>query len=134
MNNQNDIMETMGRNQVNDELNKIDRSVSRMFLVLVLAIFSIATMFVVYVMQTMKTNEVKKDVNVVSTKVDTAISVSTNINKNLTTINEKLDRSIENNQELIDNIDNVSGNVNNVNRSIQKVGKKVDTLIIYIKK
>ena len=134
MANQNDIMETMGRNQVNEELEKIDRSVSRMFLVLVLAVFSIATMFVVYVMQTIKSDEVKKDVNVVSTKVDTAISVTKDINKNLTTINQKLDESIENNEQLINGIDDVSKDVGKVNRSVQKVGKGVDTLIIYIKK
>lgn len=134
MKNQNDIMETMGRNQVNDELEKIDRSVSRMFLVLVLSAFSILTMFIVYFIQTSKTNEVKKDITFVSDKVDTTIGVVQNINQNLTTINQKLDESIENNRNLIDGIDDVSNGVSKVNRSVQKVGKSVDTLIIYIKK
>lgn len=134
MKNQNDIMETMGRNQVNEELEKIDRSVSRMFLVLILAAFSIATMFVVYYMQTTKTIEVKKDITSVSNKVDTTISVVQSINQNLTTINEKLDQNIQSNEHLINGIGDVSNDVNKVNRSVQKVGKSVDTLIIYIKK
>lgn len=134
MKNQNDIMETMGRNQMNEELEKIDRSVSRMFLVLILTAFSIATMFVVYYMQTTKTIEVKKDITSVSNKVDTTISVIQSINQNLTTINEKLDENIQSNEHLINDIDGVSNDVNKVNRSVQKVGKNVDTLIIYIKK
>jgi hypothetical protein len=134
MKNQNDIMETMGRNQVNEELEKIDRSVSRMFLVLIVAAFSIATMVVAYFIQTTKTIEVKKDVNFVSTKVDTAISVTKDINQNLIRINEKLDESIQGNQNLMNGIGDVSSDVNKVNRSVQKVGKSVDTLIIYIKK
>jgi len=134
MKNQNDIMETMGRNQVNEELEKIDRSVSRMFLVLIVAAFSIATMVVAYFIQTTKTIEVKKDVNFVSTKVDTAISVTKDINQNLIRINEKLDESIQGNQNLMNGICDVSSDVNKVNRSVQKVGKSVDTLIIYIKK
>lgn len=134
MKNQNDIMETMGKNQVNEELEKIDRSVSRMFLVLILAAFSIASMFVVYYMQTTKTIEVKKDITSVSNKVDTTISVVQSINQNLTTINEKLDQNIQSNEHLINGIDGVSNDVNKVNRSVQKVGKNVDTLIIYFKK
>lgn len=134
MKNQNDIMETMGRNQINEELKKIDSSVSRMFLILVIAAFSIATMIVVYMMQTTKTNEVKKDVDIVSTKIDTAINVVENVNQNLTTINQKLDENIRSNENLMDGIDDVSNDVNKVNRSVQKVGKSVDTLIIYIKK
>ena len=134
MKNQNDIMETMGRNQVNEELEKIDRSVSRMFLVLIVAAFSIATMVVAYFIQTTKTIEVKKDVNIVSTKVDTAISITKDINQNLISINQKLDESIQSNQNLMNGIGDVSSDVNKVNRSVQKVGKSVDTLIIYIKK
>jgi uncharacterized protein YoxC len=134
MKNQNDIMETMGRNQINEELKKIDSSVSRMFLILVIAAFSIATMIVVYMMQTTKTNEVKKDVDIVSTKIDTAINVVENVNQNLTTINQKLDENIRSNENLMDGIGDVSNDVNKVNRSVQKVGKSVDTLIIYIKK
>jgi uncharacterized protein YoxC len=134
MKDQNDIMETMGRNQMNEELEKIDRSVNRMFLVLVLAAFSILTMFVVYYMQTTKTIEVKKELTSVSDKVDTAINVVENINQNLTTINQKLDESIQSNEHLINGIGDVSNDVNKVNRSVQKVGKSVDTLIIYIKK
>lgn len=134
MKNQNDIMETMGRNQINEELKKIDSSVSRMFLILVIAAFSIATMIVVYMMQTTKTNEVKKDVDIVSTKIDTAINVVENVNQNLTTINQKLDQNIRSNENLMDGIGDVSNDVNKVNRSVQKVGKSVDTLIIYIKK
>lgn len=134
MKNQNDIMETMGRNQVNEELEKIDRSVSRMFLVLIVAAFSIATMVVAYFIQTTKTIEVKKDVNFVSTKVDTAISVTKDINQNLIRINEKLDESILGNQNLMNGISDVSSDVNKVNHSVQKVGKSIDTLIIYINK
>jgi len=134
MKNQNDIMETMGRNQVNEELEKIDRSVSRMFLVLIVAAFSIATMVVAYFIQTTKTIEVKKDVNFVSTKVDTAISVTKDINQNLIRINEKLDESILGNQNLMNGIGDVSSDVNKVNHSVQKVGKSIDTLIIYINK
>jgi len=134
MKNQNDIMETMGRNQINEELKKIDSSVSRMFLILAIAAFSIATMIVVYMMQTTKTNEVKKDVDIVSTKIDTAINVVENVNQNLTTINQKLDENIRSNENLMDGIGDVSNDVNKVNRSVQKVGKSVDTLIIYIKK
>jgi hypothetical protein len=124
----------MGRNQINEELKKIDSSVSRMFLILVIAAFSIATMIVVYMMQTTKTNEVKKDVDIVSTKIDTAINVVENVNQNLTTINQKLDQNIRSNENLMDGIGDVSNDVNKVNRSVQKVGKSVDTLIIYIKK
>jgi uncharacterized protein YoxC len=134
MKNQNDIMETMGRNQVNEELEKIDRSVSRMFLVLIVAAFSIATMFVVYYMQTTKTIEVKKNITSVSNKVDTTIGVVQSINQNLTTINEKLDQNIQSNEHLINGIGDVSNDVNKINRSVQKVGKSVDTIIIYIKK
>jgi hypothetical protein len=134
MKNQNDIMETMGRNQVNEELEKIDRSVSRMFLVLIVAAFSIATMVVAYFIQTTKTIEVKKDVNFVSTKVDTAISVTKDINQNLIGINQKLDESILGNQNLMNGIGDVSSDVNKVNHSVQKVGKSIDTLIIYINK
>jgi uncharacterized protein YoxC len=134
MKNQNDIMETMGRNQVNEELEKIDRSVSRMFLVLIVAAFSIATMVVAYFIQTTKTIEVKKDVNFVSTKVDTAISVTKDINQNLISINQKLDESILGNQNLMNGIGDVSSDVNKVNHSVQKVGKSIDTLIIYINK
>jgi hypothetical protein len=134
MKNQNDIMETMGRNQVNEELEKIDRSVSRMFLVLIVAAFSIATMVVAYFIQTTKTIEVKKDVNFVSTKVDTAISVTKDINQNLISINQKLDESIIGNQNLMNGIGDVSSDVNKVNHSVQKVGKSIDTLIIYINK
>jgi len=134
MKNQNDIMETMGRNQVNEELEKIDRSVSRMFLVLIVAAFSIATMVVAYFIQTTKTIEVKKDVNIVSTKVDTAISITKDINQNLISINQRLDENIQNNQNLMNGIGDVSSDVNKVNSSVQKVGKSVDTLIIYIKK
>ena len=134
MKNQNDIMETMGRNQVNEELEKIDRSVSRMFLVLIVAAFSIATMVVAYFIQTTKTIEVKKDVNFVSTKVDTAISVTKDINQNLISINQKLDESIQGNQNLMNGIGDVSSDVNKVNHSVQKVGKSIDTLIIYINK
>jgi uncharacterized protein YoxC len=134
MKNQNDIMETMGRNQVNEELEKIDRSVSRMFLVLIVAAFSITTMVVAYFIQTTKTIEVKKDVNFVSTKVDTAISVTKDMNQNLIRINEKLDESILGNQNLMNGIGDVSSDVNKVNHSVQKVGKSIDTLIIYINK
>ena len=115
MKNQNDIMETMGRNQVNEELEKIDRSVSRMFLVLIVAAFSITTMVVAYFIQTTKTIEVKKDVNFVSTKVDTAISVTKDMNQNLIRINEKLDESILGNQNLMNGIGDVSSDVNKVN-------------------
>jgi hypothetical protein len=91
-------------------------------------------MVVAYFIQTTKTIEVKKDVNFVSTKVDTAISVTKDMNQNLIRINEKLDESILGNQNLMNGIGDVSSDVNKVNHSVQKVGKSIDTLIIYINK
>lgn len=134
MKDRNKIIEIMDKIKMNEELEKIDRSVNRMFLVLSLGVVLIATTIVVCVSQSMTSNKVKKDVTSVSNKVDTTIGIVQSINQNLITVNQKLDESIQSSKHLMNGIGDVTKDVNKVNVSVQKVGKSVDTLIIYIKK
>ncbi len=124
----------MSYNHYQDELNKIDRSVSRMFLVLTITVSSLVIMSSGYYLLNVKSKEEMNGINAVTTKVDTVLINQSSIGNNLTLINQKLDETLRNNEIVMDSIVNIKNGVSRINYSVGKVSKNIDTIVLYIKK
>jgi hypothetical protein len=121
-------------NYYQNELKKIDRSVSRMFLVLTITLSSLIMMTTAYYMLKMRSEEELSNINYVNTKVDTVLVNQSSISNDLDNISHKLDESLENNEMVMDSIVTLKNGVNRINYSVGKVSKNIDTIVLYIKK
>lgn len=121
-------------NYYQNELKKIDRSVSRMFLVLTITLSSMILMATAYYVLKTKSEQEMLIMDEVSTKVDTVISNQNSIGENLNSINQKLEQNLQNDEMVMDSIVTIKNGVNKINYSVNKVGKNIDTIILYIKK
>ena len=121
-------------NYYQNELKKIDRSVSRMFLVLTITLSSLILMSTGYYMLKLKSEEEISNINYVNTKVDTVLTNQELIGNDLNTISQKLDESLQNNEMVMDSIVTLKNGVNRINYSVGKVSKNIDTIVLYIKK
>lgn len=117
-----------------NELNKIDRSVSRMFLVLTITVSSLIIMSSGYYLLNVKSKEEMNGINTVTNKVDTVLVNQSSIGSNLELINQKLDEGLRNNEMVMDSIITIKNGVSRINYSVGKVSKNVDTIVLYIKK
>lgn len=121
----------------NQQLEKIDRSVSRMFLVLTITLFSIATLFVTYYMTNENTKVVNQSISVVSEKVDTLLINQSKADERISSIEN---RQIVNQQVVADSVTSVLRSLNqnlkeaNANKeSLNKLNKELDILKSQIK-
>lgn len=121
----------------NQQLEKIDRSVSRMFLVLTITLFSIATLFVTYYMTNENTKVVNQSISVVSEKVDTLLINQSKADERISSIEN---RQIVNQQVVADSVTSVLRSLNqnlkeaNENKeSLNKLNKELDILKSQIK-
>ena len=121
-------------NYYQNELKKIDRSVSRMFLVLTITLSSLIIMTTAYYMLKMRSEEELSNINYVNTKVDTVLVNQSSISNDLDNISHKLDESLENNEMVMDSIVTLKNGVNRINYSVGEVSKNIDTIVLYIKK
>jgi len=124
----------MSYNHYQNELNKIDRSVSRMFLVLTITVSSLVIMSSGYYLLNVKSKEEMSGINEVTNKVDTVLINQSLIGDNLTLINQKLDGGIRNNEMVMDSIVTIKNGVSKINYSVGKVSKNIDTIVLYVKK
>lgn len=124
----------MSYNHYQDELNKIDRSVSRMFLILTIAVSSLVIMSSGYYLLNVTSKEEINSINTVTNKVDTVLINQSSIGNNLISINQKLDETLRNNEIVMDSIVNIKNGVSRINYSVGKVSKNIDTIVLYIKK
>jgi hypothetical protein len=121
-------------NYYQSELKKMNRSVSKMFLVLSITLSSLVLMSTGYYLLKTKSDEEMGNINQVSTKVDTVLSNQKVIDNQLNTINQKLDESLVNNEMVMDSIITIKNGVSRINYSVGKVSKNIDTIVLYIKK
>jgi hypothetical protein len=121
-------------NYYQNELKKIDRSVSRMFLVLTITLSSLILMSTGYYMLKIKSEEEISNINYVNTKVDTVLINQASIGDDLSTINQKLDENLQSNEMVMDSIVTLKKGVNRINYSVGKVSENIDTIVLYIKK
>jgi hypothetical protein len=121
-------------NYYQNELKKIDRSVSRMFLVLTITLSSLILMSTGYYMLKIKSEEEISNINYVNTKVDTVLINQASIGNDLNTINQKLDENLQSNEMVMDSIVTLKKGVNRINYSVGKVSENIDTIVLYIKK
>jgi hypothetical protein len=117
-----------------NELNKTERSVSRMFLALTITVSSLVVMSSGYYILNVKSKEEINGIKVVTKKVDTVLVNQSSIGENLTSINQKLDESLRNNEMVMDSIVTIKNGVSRINYSVGKVSKNIDTIVLYIKK
>lgn len=124
----------MSYNHYQNELNKIDRSVSRMFLGLTITVSSLVIMSSGYYLLNVKSKEEMSGINEVTNKVDTVLINQSLIGDNLTLINQKLDEGLGNNEMVMDSIVTIKNGVSKINYSVGKVSKNIDTIVLYVKK
>jgi hypothetical protein len=124
----------MSYNHYQNELNKIDRSVSRMFLGLTITVSSLVIMSSGYYLLNVKSKEEMSSINEVTNKVDTVLINQSLIGDNLTLINQKLDEGLGNNEMVMDSIVTIKNGVSKINYSVGKVSKNIDTIVLYVKK
>jgi hypothetical protein len=124
----------MSYNHYQNELNKIDRSVSRMFLVLTITVSSLVIMSSSYYLLNVKSKEEMSSINAVTNKVDTVLINQSLIGNNLKLINQKLDEGLGNNEMVMDSIVTIKNGVSRINYSVGKVSKNIDTIVLYVKK
>jgi hypothetical protein len=117
-----------------NELNKTERSVSKMFLALTITVSSLVVMSSGYYLLNVNSKEEMSGINTVTNKVDTVLVNQSSIGENLTSINEKLDESLRNNEMVMDSIVTIKNGVSRINYSVGKVSKNIDTIVLYIKK
>jgi hypothetical protein len=124
----------MSYNHYQNELNKIDRSVSRMFLGLTITVSSLVIMSSGYYLLNVNSKEEMSGINEVTNKVDTVLINQSLIGDNLTLINQKLDEGLGNNEMVMDSIVTIKNGVSKINYSVGKVSKNIDTIVLYVKK
>ena len=99
--------EQMEESTVN--LEKIDSSVSRMFLVLTITLFSIATLFVTYYMTNENTKVINQNISIVNDKVDTLLVKQLKSNEIISVVEN---RQIVNQQVVADSVTSVLRSLN----------------------
>jgi hypothetical protein len=124
----------MSYNHYQNELNKIDRSVSRMFLGLTITVSSLVIMSSGYYLLNVKSKEEMSGINEVTNKVDTVLINQSLIGNNLKLISQKLDEGLGNNEMVMDSIVTIKNGVSKINYSVGKVSKNIDTIVLYINK
>ena len=124
----------MSYNHYQNELNKIDRSVSRMFLGLTITVSSLVIMSSGYYLLNVNSKKEMSVINTVTNKVDTVLVNQSSIGSNLELINQKLDESLLNNEMVMDSIVTIKNGISRINYSVGKVSKNIDTIVLYIKK
>lgn len=99
--------EQMEESTVN--LEKIDSSVSRVFLVLTITLFSIATLFVTYFMTNENTKVINQNISIVNNKVDTLLVKQLKSNEIISAVEN---RQIVNQQVVADSVTSVLRSLN----------------------
>ena len=114
--------EQMEETSSNQKLENIDRSVSRMFLVLTIALFSISTLFVTYYMTNESSKEINKNISIVNEKVDTILVKQTETNEKIYNIES---RQIVNQQVVADSVTSV---LKSLNQNLKKANENKESL------
>lgn len=99
--------EQMEESTVN--LEKIDSSVSRVFLVLTITLFSIATLFVTYFMTNENAKVINQNISIVNNKVDTLLVKQLKSNEIISAVEN---RQIVNQQVVADSVTSVLRSLN----------------------